>query len=229
MSLFVAAALWPRASTRRWLRLAVPVLCAAFFLAMTIVAGRFFYQPCDDQDAVAPMLQAFRSRVGFQGTDEYEPATADDTLVATGLPDACLVTDPDTALGVVDTPGANPDWWIEQHTCDATYSAAVRPSPAAPAHLRFAADIPHDGYLILRLRTYPAWRLTLNGQPANPLIPRDDGLTELPVEKGRLDLSVDWSTTPDVTAGRWLSAASLLLFTLFVWIGRRPARRAAPV
>ena len=220
MGLFFAAALWPSVSARRWLRLAVPALCAAFFLATTFIADRFFYQPCDDEDAVAPMVQVFRSGGGFQGTDEYEPPGADDTLVATGLPDACLVTDPDTSLGIVDTQGANPDWWVEQRSCDAIFSAAAKPASAALEHLRFQANIPQDGYLILRLRAYPAWRLALNGQPVPALLHRDDGLVELPVEKGPLDLSVDWTTTPDLRAGRWLSAASVLLLILLWWAHR---------
>jgi hypothetical protein len=220
MSIFFAAAVWPRVSARWWLRIAAPACCAAWFLAVTAVAAFSFFQPCDEEDAVAPMVQVSRSGVGFQGADEYAPIDADNSIVATGLPDACLVTDPDTTLGVLDTPGANPDWWVEQHTCEAIYSAIRNPAHARPEHLHFIAILPHAGYLILRLRTYPAWRIMLNGHPTGPLVQRDDGLIDLPVPQGAIDLTVDWTTTPDILAGRWLTALALL-FLMALWFLER--------
>jgi hypothetical protein len=220
MAIFFAAAVWPRVSASRWLRIAVPAVCAVLFLAATATAAIAFFQPCDDEDAVAPMVEVNRSDAGFQGTDEYAPGDADNSLVATGLPDACLVTDPDTTLGILDTPGANPDWWVEQKSCDATYSVIAKPAHAHPEHLHFLATLPHAGYLILRLRTYPAWRIVLNGRPAGLLVRRDDGLIDIPVPQGPIDLTVDWATTPDVVAGRRLTAlASFCLIA--VWLTER--------
>jgi hypothetical protein len=221
MAIFFAAAVWPRVSARRWLRIGVPAICACLFLAATTVAAIAFFQPCDEEDAVAPMVQVKRSGVGFQGTDEYAPVDADNSMVATGLPDACLVADADTTLGILDTPGANPDWWVEQRSCVAIYSAIPKPAKALPEHLHFVAILPHSGYLILRLRTYPAWRIMLNGQVASPFPQRDDGLIAVPVPKGQLDLAVDWTTTRDVLAGRWLTALSLLLFITMGLLERR--------
>jgi hypothetical protein len=211
MGIFVAAAIWPGATARRWLRVAVPVACAALFLGSTAIAAIYFFQPCDGEDAVIPMVAAYHSGAGFDGVYEYEPIGADDGTVATGLPDACLVTNPQIKLGVLDTAGANPDWWVEQGSCDATYSAQPQETNANPEHLHIHAAIPHAGYLILRLRTYPAWHITVNGQPAAPASAREDGLTVVPVQPGPIDLHADWMTTPDVVVGRWLSLAALLL------------------
>jgi len=213
MAIFFAAAIWPSVATRRWMRVAVPAVCAACFLCATATADHFFFQPCDDEDAVAPMVKVYRSGAGFQGTDEYGPPDADDSVVATGLPDACLVTDPETTLGVLDTAGANPDWWVEQHSCDATFSAIPRPAQAHPESLHINAVMPHAGYLILRLRNYPAWKILLNGRTAGQLARRDDGLIAVPVPQGSVDLNVNWTTTPDIVAGRWISALALLLIT----------------
>ena len=223
MSLLFAAAVWPGANARRWVRIAVAATCTAVFLASTTIAAIYIFQPCDDDDAVAPMVQIYRSGAGFEGVYEYEPIGADDGVVPTGLPDACLVTNPQTTLGVLDTPGANPDWWVEQHSCDAVYSFVPQTSQANPEHLHIQAVIPHSGYLILRLRTYPAWRITLNGQLAGPLVLRDDGLTAIAVPEGRVDLKADWTTTPDVRAGRWLTALALL-FVTGLWLGERRSR-----
>jgi len=220
-ALFFAAAVWPTTNAHRWLRIAVPALCAAVFLGSTAIAAVYFFQPCDDEDAVAPMVIVYKSGAGFQGVDEYTALGADDYVVATGLPDACLVTDPKTTLGIVDTPGANPDWWVEQKSCDAVYSATPPEAQSSPEHLRFQGALPHAGFLILRLRTYPAWRITLNGQPAPKLIPRDDGLIEIPVQPGLISLAVDWTTTPDVRAGRWLTLLALTLLTALCLLERR--------
>ena len=221
MGVFFASAAWPRNSAPRWRRIAAAAVCAAFFLAASATAGRFFFQPCDDEDAVAPMVAVYRSGGGFQGTDEYAPIGADNTLVATGLPDACLVTDPDTSLGVLDTPEANPDWWVEQGSCDATFSASPNPLEAQPEHLRIRATIPHAGYLILRLRSYPAWRVRLNGQPTAAPPQREDGLVAVLVQQGGVELDADWTTTPDVLAGRRLSGLALLLLAALCLLERR--------
>jgi hypothetical protein len=227
MALFFAAAVWPRAGARRWLRIAIPSACAALFLASTAVAAVYFFQPCDDEDAVAPMVSVYRTGQGFEGVYEYEPIGADNSLVATGLPDACLVSNPHIVLGVIDTPDANPDWWVEQKSCDAVYSAVPPAAQPNPEHLNIRAVLPHAGTLILRLRTYPAWRITLNGHPAGPLIARDDGLIAVPVPEGQVDLAADWTTTPDVRAGRWLSALALLLLTVLGLLERR-SQTASP-
>ena len=207
----------------RWLRVAVAAGCAALFLASTAIAAIYFFQPCDDEDAVVPMVQVDRSGAGFEGVYEYEPIGADDGVVPTGLPDSCLVSNPSVRLGVLDTPGANPDWWVEQHSCDAVYSAMT----GNPEHLHIQAAMPHAGYLILRLRTYPAWRITVNGRPVISM-GREDGLTVVPVDQGRVEVDADWTTTADVHAGRWLSLlATILVTALWLWERRTRAPRSA--
>ncbi len=227
MGLFFAAAVWPRAGARRWPRIAIYSACAALFLASTAVAALYFFQPCDDEDAVAPMVQVYRSGAGFEGVYEYEPIGADDGVVSTGLPDACLVTNPRLTLGIVDYPGANPDWWVEQKSCDAVYTAAPPAAQANPEHLRIRAVLPHAGFLILRLRAYPAWRITVNGQPAGPLTAREDGLIAVPVPQGAVHLTADWTTTPDAAAGRWLAGLAMLLLVA-LWLFERRGRFPSP-
>ncbi len=227
MGIFLAAAVWPRATAQRWVRIAVATGCAAFFLGSTAVAAVYFFQPCDDEDAVAPMVTVYRSGAGFEGVYEYEPIGADDGVVATGLPDACLVADPGVQLGVLDTEGANPDWWVEQGSCEATYSATPPGAIANPQDLQIHAVLPHAGYLILRLRAYPAWRITVNGKAAGSAAEREDGLIVVDVPQGAVDVRADWTTTPDVRAGRWISVAALaLLLGLggFEHHGRRQTR-----
>jgi hypothetical protein len=222
MALFFAAAVWP---ARRWLRVAVVTLCVAFFMAAMAFVAKDFYQACDDQDAVAPMVSVYRSGAGFAGASEYAPPGADNSLIATGLPTACLVTDPAMTLGVtpngVEADNAIPAWSAAQHSCEATLNW----QSDQPERKRMSALVPHAGFLILRLRGYPAWRVVVNGRPLASLPHRDDGLIAVPIPQGPVDLAVGWTTTPDVIAGRWLSALAVLLLT-GLWLLERKLKKS---
>jgi hypothetical protein len=219
MAVFVTAAVWPRASAHRWRRIAVASACAAVFIAMTAYAASSLFQSCDEEDAVPGMLAVYGSGSGFIGTNEYEPIGADNAHVATGLPAACLVSDPAIVLGKpTDAPDTPPAWDATQGSCEATYAAA--PS-TAPEHLRIAATTAHAGYLILRLRSYPAWQVKVNGKAAASLPLRADGLIAVPVSQGPADIAVDWTATPDTILARWLGGLSALVLLTLCFVRRR--------
>jgi len=227
MGIFFAAAVWPANRVGRRARIAVATACAAFFLASTVYAGTAFFQVCDDEDTVASTLTAFRTGAGFEGMYEYEPPNSDLTMIAKGLPAVCLVTDIATVLGKPDPldPEANPVWSSEQPGCIA---ASPEFDPASsPEHLRFNEFIDRPGFLVLRLLSFPAWRVLLNGAVLKDLPFRTDGLLAVPVPAGPVNVSVDWSLTADVAAGRLLSALCVLLLVLLWWLERAIARGIA--
>jgi hypothetical protein len=221
MALLFAAAVWPSNSRNRWERPAVAGLCALMFLAATAFAGTHFFRDGVEYDDLATILAKYDSGAGFIGSDEYAPLGADNSTVATGLPDACLTSDFDTELGVASTPKVNPAWRADQDSCIATATAIER----RPEHMRITTVTAQAGFLILRLRSYPAWRVTVNGQRAASLPPRVDGLIAVPVARGPVNLTVDWTTTPDVIAGRWVSALALAALIALGLLERRPYRR----
>jgi hypothetical protein len=225
MAIFFASAVWPAASARRWSRAAVASVCAVVFLAVTAAAGLVFFQPCDEEDAVAGMLAQYRSGMGVAGTDEYEPPGADDSLLATGLPGACLVSDPSTVLGEGSgEPDAAPVWDAAQGSCEEALAASPVRVKSHAEHFEIVANASQAGYLILRLRSYPAWRVEVNDRPTADLPQRGDGLIAVPVRKGPVDLTVDWTATPDAVAGRWVSGQALLLLAA-VWLLERRLQR----
>jgi hypothetical protein len=79
----------------------------------------------------------------------------------------------------------------------------------------------HAGYLILRLRAYPAWQVRLNGRLLDSLPERSDGLIAVPVPQGPVDLTVDWTSTRDSIIGRWLAALGLVLLTALCLLERK--------
>ncbi len=206
MAIFFAAAVWPRKSSRPWQRAAVAALCALVFLASIVFAAKnFFRDPPEDTD-LADLVAVYYAGTGFVGSDEYQPPGAENSLVATGVPDACLTDDFNDELGVPPTPQDVPVWRPEQQSCISTSTATIRQAE----HWRLSTVARRACFLVLRLRSYPAWRIRVNGQLVNNLPARDDGLIAVPVREGPVDLAIDWTTTPDAIAGRSVSALALV-------------------
>ncbi len=184
---------------------------AVVLLGLVMASSRLFFQYCDDEDAVAAQISDFQVGTGVAGTDEYAARGSDNSLVASGLPDACLVSDPDQQLGETEQDSADvPVWYPEQGSCDAVFADLQTQTE----HKTLQTDIDDDGFLILRLRRYPAWQITVNNSPVASEGTREDGLIEIPVSAGHSNIDIHWSTTPDVRWGREVSAASLLLLIL---------------
>jgi hypothetical protein len=220
MGIFFASAVWVERS--RW-RFAVLAGSTGAFAAATVVAGLNFFQPCDAEDAVKSMVATYHAGIGFEGTDEYAPAFADNSLMAIGLPIACLTTSPTTALGQ-GAAGADVEWSPDQGTCDAGFSPAPSQTMSNARHFRVGGNIPHAGFLILRLRSYPAWRVWVNGTLVDRLEERGDGLIVVPVKQGPVEIAAEWSATPDILRGRGLSVLGLCLMTGFFILERRFSR-----
>ena len=223
MAIFLAAAVWPRASAPRVWRVVVVAVCAVVFLGTTTYAGVSFFLICDDEDNVPAMVTAYGGGGGFQGVDEYAPLDGDIALLSSDLPQACLVSDPAIVLGKATDYGTIA-WSAAQGTCDATFAAAPQNANSSPEHLRIAAATAHAGYLILRLCNFPAWHVKVNGRPVTDLPTRDDGLMAVPVPQGSVELTVDWTTTPDVILSRWLSVLCLLALSGLYLFERRLCR-----
>ena len=173
------------------------------------------------------MLEAYRAGQGFKGTDEYAPIGADNSLLATGLPQACLVSDPDDRAGQEHGRRTRPPTGTPR-------KAVARPRIRQPTGGKAAARASaHRGR---RCPTPATWfcacaairpgSVKVNGQPVADLPQRDDGLIAVPVPQGPVDLTVDWTTTADVIAGRWLSALGVLLLTGLCLLERRLCSRA---
>jgi len=223
MAVFFAAAVWAGMSRGRWLRRVIPAICALLFVAATAFAMQNFFRDDHRADDLPSLLSTYISGAGFVGTDEYASPGSDNSIVATGLPDACFADNFDTELGIAANPVDNPAWRPEQGSCRSTATAQSR----QPEHMRIDTVAAHAGFLILRLRSYPAWRVTVNGRLAGNIPVRDDGLIAVPVSQGPVEVSVDWTTTPDVVAGRSVTVLALLAL-IAVGLTERKLRRTHP-
>jgi hypothetical protein len=220
MAIFFASSVW---FVNRWRRALVLAMCGVIFLTAVAIAGVSLFQGCETEDSVRAMVADDKTGAGFEGTDEYAPPGADNTIVATGLPSACFVTDPTIELGQGDA-DVTPQWSVDQHSCLATFPA-MNTGKQPSEHLAVHAETPHPGYLVLRLRTYPAWVVRVNGSVVTGMPLRQDGLMAVPVPAGRVDVNVDWTTTRDVLIGRLISGLAFLLVTA---LGLLEYRRLRP-
>jgi hypothetical protein len=166
------------------------VLTLVIAAALTYPAYHLFHQTCDPEDTVQARLALFQSNQGTEPTDEYTPITGDNDSLAPTDPAYWLSPDPNAKAPANTSPGP------------------------APTHLTVNASAPED--IILNLRDYPTWRVTINGTPITDHLQRDDGLIALPIAAGPSNIDITYTQTMDQTLGDILSLASLALLALFL-------------
>ena len=196
------------------------MLAGLLIAAIAIGGSLLFFQPCDDEDAVAAQIAAFRQGQGTQGTDEYTPAGADNSAVQQHLPLVRVLraAQDDTADS---SKGDNPDW---QAGAAGRIAATVNVKHWNAEHWVVSVVTPQTGYAVLRLMDYPSWRVTVDGTPVQGRPVRDDGLMTVPVTAGNHVVEVQWGATTDVIAGRVVSAISLLALAIVGMLERRNRR-----
>ena len=164
----------------------------------TLAGYRAFAQSCDPQETVAGQLSLFRAHRGSDATDEYTPNGASNENLSNHTPPFWLAPDP----------------------------GAPAPATAQAGPLRWPVDItsPVPQTLILNLRNYSAWRITLNHQLITIRLGRDDGLIAIPIPAGLSRLDIAYARSEDQIVGQAISAAALVIF-LIVRRRHRPLSR----
>jgi hypothetical protein len=106
--------------------------------------------------------------------------------------------------------------WIAVHPTDPVPQTGASYSTDLAHRLHFNVSSPMPGFVVLSLRDYPAWRITVNGGPVGARPRRNDGLIVLPINSGVSKVDITYARTPDQTAGWMISAFSGALL-LFIW------------
>ncbi len=216
MAILFAAAVWPAPSARSLKRWAVIAASGLFLLAASLRTVDLSFQACEDEESVSALTRAYQNGAGFPGTDEYYPRGFDPAeFIQPGIPDACLLAP--KPIPFREAAHTVPTQTIAEELCD----AAFRFAGSNPEHLRITTITHRSGNLLIRLFVYPAWRVSVNGHPVTPNTEVEDPLMVIPVPQGRVDVAVDWTTTPDVLAGGWSSGLAVLLLTALCLLERR--------
>jgi hypothetical protein len=193
------------------------LMIACMIAVIAISGGFFFFQHCDEEDAVAPQLAAFQTGEGTQGTDEYTPAGADNASVQQDLPLVRVLRSAQDDT-VDSTDGENPEWKPLAH---GSVASTFRVKHQDGEHWTVDVANGDAGYAVLRLMDYPAWRVLVDGVPEPGRPARMDGLMAVPLAPGNHVLDVQWTATRDMAAGRTISLIALLTLGLVTVKERR--------
>jgi hypothetical protein len=148
-----------------------------------------------------PTLQAaIQDGIGFEGTDEYDPAGDDRTDLPQKQPRAHILRHASGPLAQNEAEVTVAKWNAEHR--------ALRIVSKNPANV------------VLRLLKYPAWRVTVNGAAVTPRHPEGTGEMIVPVPAGESELRIDFTRTADRTLGGWISIVSLIS-SLSILISKR--------
>jgi hypothetical protein len=181
------------------------ILTLLIAAALTYPAYATFHQTCDREDTVQSRVALFHSNQGTDPTDEYTPITADNDSLAHTDPPYWLAPNPeDTATAMAP---------IYQCSENCPSKSIASPGPA-PTH--FSVNPAAPANLILNLRDYPAWRITLNGTLITTHLDRDDGLIALPIPSGPSTIDITYAQTVDQTVADIIAMVSLALLIFFV-------------
>jgi hypothetical protein len=216
-AVLLAGALWPMGEARAWRRWAMGVGFGGVVLSSLLyVSATGFMTSCNKEEVPPGLTAELAKGAGSWGADEYATLGSEDLLVASDLPDVCVVERADAVLGTGAGPDQNPAWAATQGSCLETARARVR----TPEHLRVGFESPGQGWAVVKLRSYPAWRVRVNGVEMRGLPARKDGLIVVPLAQGRVEIAADWTTTGDVVAGRWLSVVCGAMLAGVRWMAR---------
>ncbi len=195
-----AAALLALALGRTKLRPSVAIPCAlAIPLLLGAVGNHFFRQYCSATNDVEGMVAAFRIGETHDPTDEYTPATADSLAIGHDNPAAWIASEPHAPPPDQSAEGQ----YVDLHD-----------------RLHFVATSSVPAFYVINLRDYPAWRITINGEPITIRPHREDGLIVLPIPRGRSQIDISWTLTPDRIWG-WIITALAAVIFLLVWYRER--------
>lgn len=177
--------------------LAVPI-------ALSLHGNSRFRQYCGTGYSASDLASGFVSGNPHDSTDEYPPVGAKINAVGHSNPPWWLATDPNAAA-----PKNIPDNY----------------SPVIMRRLHFSVESLRQGFVVINIRDYRAWRVTVNGIAGTHRPHRIDGLIVVPIAKGQSTIDIHYAWTADRVGGWLLTALGLLMF-LAKWRAERRDTRA---
>ena len=166
-------------------------LASAVLLATVIVAGYRIQPPWWEKAGdIREMNDAIVDSTGYEGTDEYVPAGSDAYELNKSLP----------------------------RLCDDT-GAAVQGEMLAwgPTEKHFTVHAAAPQNITVRLFSYPAWEVVVNGKPTATQKTDVTGLIVIPIAAGDSDVEIRFRRTIDRFVGNILSLISLAVLVV-AWI-----------
>src|SRR5262249_5755793 len=181
----------------RWI---TRTLLYAAMLALLWTLWHHVQQPWWDTAAdIQEMHDAIEDGEGYEGVDEYVPASVDAYDVNKEVAQVTAVSGDTARIGINK-------WTAESKT--------------------FSVDVAHPEQLRLRVFNYPAWKVEVNGRAAFATTQRSTGEMVFSVPAGLSKIEITFVRTPDRLAGGILSLLALVV-AVILWLkagnpGRQP-------
>jgi hypothetical protein len=189
---------WIAAPRLRTASLAVTGIIFAT-LAGFFLADRPFRQECEVDEDLPTQRQAFIRGDGFEQTDEYTPARANNDVLLVQLPVAWLTPTLDlnpSPLTGAPLPGANLPTEQRLHLDDRIFTATTKTN---------------DHYMVFRIRAFRGWHVLRDGTELTTLPTRKDGLIAVPLPtSGTHRVEIRYRKTIDQYLGGLLSFLAIL-------------------
>jgi hypothetical protein len=206
---FTAAAWSPSRSS--WMS---SVALLAVFAAICAAGTAMVLDGWWDSENAPVLLAAIRSAQGYEGTDEYQPDGADRSELP-GIPDQTIRADDasPTPAQLVESLDSNADtriqvgrWSVEQKS--------------------FTVDTVAPVTLALKLMSYPAWQVQVDGREVGFQVQPVTARMLLPLSAGTHRVEIRFRRTRDRTAGDAISVLSGIALLGFAYGGHARRRRA---
>jgi hypothetical protein len=182
LCLNVGFALLVTMASRRWL---VRALAGLAMLAVLALVWHRVQPPWwDDAGDVAEMLDNQENGVGYEGIDEYVPTGAD---VYEIKQDARRVS------------------------FEGDGSSHIHITQWGPESKSFSANVGQPGKLVVKLFSYPAWRVEVNNRPVQTAALKITGQMVIPVEAGDNQVRITFVPGRDRKIGGSISLATGML------------------
>jgi len=203
MAYFLAAV----AARKRWRWIVV-----IFLLATYGGTGAFLVrQGSWDSDAIPDLQQAIANDSGYEGTDEYDPLGDDRTDLPKNAPRAAVLP--------ADKSSESPS---------AKDAVRIRIERWMPEEKLIRVEAREPAQIALRLLTYPAWRVEVDGQLVRTTTVEGTAQMVVPVHAGENLVRVRFVRTADRIAGGLLSLLGAALLLLLFWKSTSAGNHAGP-
>ena len=159
-----------------------------------------------DPDDAPAMQAAIESGQGYDGVDEYCARGGD-----------CYDLPPNASM--LTLLPSNAHEVAREGTAPA--GASTRIESWQPEHRVFDVDAPQPVIVAPRLLEYPAWQVRVNGRMASAGCDPDSAQMTIALPAGHSHVEVDFTRTPDRSAGAGLSMAAVVVFGGLLWAGKK--------
>jgi len=178
-------------ATRRIIVCWIILLCAIGGTGAYLVQHTWW-----DSEDVNFVKDAVDSGTGFEGTDEYDPLGDDHMEIPKDQSEAKLVFEEER------DPAPKSEIRVQRWTAE---------DRIVVVHTEEAASVR------LRLLHHPAWRVTVNGNPAKTGRTETYNAIVVPISSGESRIEARFTQTADRKIGGWFSAISALGAALLAW------------